>query len=216
MHPEGAAVTQRFGSLEGEGTARVAEVAEVAAPWIVAASRPFADWYFGEPAVAEELLREWMLRPDSELYVGRAFVAYDGDGAVTGAAIAMTGSELARCRAADFTTFCAELGSGPDADAAVDDVVRASRELFLPVVDDDVYVSRVGVDPTHQGRGIARALIGHAIAAFRSQGVRRCRLDVSADNEAAIRAYRAAGLEVAATSFSPTARLTYCAMTAPV
>ena len=47
---------------------------------------------------------------------------------------------------------------------------------------------------------------------FRAQGFRKFRLDVSADNRAAIRAYQAAGLRVASTNHSPTSGLTYCAM----
>jgi ribosomal protein S18 acetylase RimI-like enzyme len=192
------------------------DIVELLAPWIVAASRPFADWYFGEPDVAAEILTEWMVRPSSEVYVGRAIVAEDDEGVIGGCIIPLTGNELTRCRAADFGAFCDELATEPEADAVIAEVVAASRELFPPVAEDAVYVSRVGVDERMRGHGIGRALVTHVMSEYTLLGATSCRLDVSADNVAAIKAYQAAGLGVAATSHSPTAGLSYCAMSAPL
>jgi ribosomal protein S18 acetylase RimI-like enzyme len=72
----------------------------------------------------------------------------------------------------------------------------------------------VAVDPARRGQGLGRALVTHALQTYREQGFTRFRLDVSADNRAAIRVYEAAGLKVAATSRSPTADLVYCSMIA--
>jgi ribosomal protein S18 acetylase RimI-like enzyme len=179
---------------------------------LVAASRPFADWYFGEPDVAADIVEEWMRRPSSELYAGRAILAEDEQGEVVGCVLALRADELAKCRAADFSAFCAELGGAPEADEVIAEVVAVSHELFPPVDPHDVYVSRVGVDPRRRGQGIGRALVEHAITAHAGQGLDSCRLDVSADNSAAIRAYEAAGLQIVATSHSATAGLTYHAM----
>ena len=79
------ALNGRSHHLGAEPALPISDVADRLAPWIVAASRPLADWYFGEPEVADEIVREWMLRPSSELFVGRAIVAHDGEGAATGA-----------------------------------------------------------------------------------------------------------------------------------
>jgi ribosomal protein S18 acetylase RimI-like enzyme len=192
------------------------DVVDLLAPWIVDASRPFADWYFGEPDVAAEILTEWMVRPSSEVYLGRAIVAEDDEGVIGGCIIPLTGAELARCRAADFGAFCEELATEPEADAVIAEVVQAAQELFPVVADDAVYISRVGVDERRRGHGIGRALVSHVMSEYRRRGAISCRLDVSADNAAAIKAYEAAGLSVAATSHSPTAGLSYCAMTAPL
>jgi ribosomal protein S18 acetylase RimI-like enzyme len=185
---------------------------ESLAPWVVAASRPFADWYFGAPELADEVLREWMVRRDSEVFVGRAVVEVDADDRPRGCIIAMTGADLRMCRAADFGVFCDEIGAEPGADAVIEEIVSASEELFLPVPDDVIYVSRVGVDPASAGKGIGRALVIEVLEFGRRAGLRGCRLDVSADNLAAIRAYRAASLEVVETRHSATAGLSYCAM----
>jgi ribosomal protein S18 acetylase RimI-like enzyme len=207
----GDRVNLRFRSLADAGEP-TADLVQRIAPWVIAASRPFADWYFGEPDVAAEILGEWMGRPTSEVFAGRALLATTDDGAAVGCIIALMGRELARCRAADFAAFCEELGSEPGADDVIAEVLAASHELFPPVADDELYVSRVGVDPAQRGQGIGRALVGAAIDAFRDQHPVACRLDVSADNASAIRAYEAAGLAVISTSHSETAGLTYCAM----
>jgi ribosomal protein S18 acetylase RimI-like enzyme len=186
------------------------------APWVIAASRPFADWYFGQPDVAAEIVTEWMARPTSELYVGRAIVYDDEQGWPGGCIIALPGHEVAAARAADFGEFCAEIASEPEADEVIAEVVTVSRELFPPIEPDDLYVSRVGVDEAQRGKGVGRALVEAAIEEFRERGIRGCRLDVSADNRAAIRAYEAAGLAVVSTSHSPISGLTYCAMRAGI
>jgi ribosomal protein S18 acetylase RimI-like enzyme len=189
------------------------ETVSLIAPWVIAASRPFADWYFGEAWAAAEILTEWMTRSTSEVYAGRAILHEDRSGA-GGCIIALSGSELARCRAADFAAFCAEIGSEPEADDVIAEVVAGANELFAPVGDDDFYISRVGVDPNRQGQGIGRAMVTYVLELAARQGHPRCRLDVSADNRAAIRAYEAAGLAVGETRHGPTSGLTYCSMVA--
>lgn len=208
-------MTVHFRHLASELNAPDPAMIAVLAPWVVAASRPFADWYFGEPDVAAEIVEEWMGRSTSEIFAGRAMVYEDGDGP-RACIIALSGSDLARCRAADFAVFCAEIGSEPEADAVIAEVLAASQELFPPVAEHDLYISRVAVDPASRGHGIGRTLVTHAIEAFCDAGLRTCRLDVSADNRAAIRAYEAAGLHVASTQHSPITGLTYCAMTAAI
>lgn len=205
-------MSTRFRQISLESDEPTAETIELLTPWIVAASRPFADWYFGEPDVAAEIIGEWVARPTSELYAGRAIVAEDDTGRPAGCIVALPGVELARCRAADFASLCGEIESEPEADDVIAEIVTASNELFLPVADDELYISRVGVDPAGRGRGIGRALVEQAIEVFQDGHLAGCRLDVSADNAAAIRAYEAAGLTVTATMHSPTAGLTYAAM----
>lgn len=201
-----------FRHLWEEPERAAVELIDVVAPWVVDASRPFADWYFSEPDIAAEIIREWMARPTSELYVGRSIVVEDDDGQLSGCLIGLRSAELTRCRAADFAAFCDELGSEPEASEVIEEVLTASHELFPPVADDELYVSRVGVDPSRRGQGLGTALVRHAMETFRGRGLRACRLDVSADNQAAIRAYETAGLKTLTTSHSPTAGLTYLAM----
>jgi ribosomal protein S18 acetylase RimI-like enzyme len=204
----------RYRHLWTEGDAACMQLIPALAPWVYSASRPFADWYFGDPDVAAEILHEWMSRPTAEVFVGRAIVMMgpETESETAGCLIALSGADLAKARAADFAAFCHELGAGPESEEVVAQVVPASRELFPPVADDELYISRVAVDPSRRGQGLGRKLVAHTMETFRAQGFRKFRLDVSADNRAAVRAYQAAGLRVVSTNHSPTSGLTYCAM----
>jgi ribosomal protein S18 acetylase RimI-like enzyme len=180
-------------------------------PLVHEASNPFADWFFGEHDLAGVCIGAWLRRPSSELYVGRAIVLFE-ETTPTGCLIGLGGEELARCRAADFAEFCRSLGDDPDADAVVAETVNVSRTLFPPVAPGEYYISRVAVRYDRRGRGLGRALVERARTLARAQGYARVRLDVSADNLGAIRAYEAAGLRVVGTSRSEEAGLAYTAM----
>ncbi len=204
----------KFRHLWTEDAAAGRDLVPQLAPWVHEASQPFADWYFANADLAAEIVREWMDRPTSEVFVGRAIVMTDreaGDEPV-GCLIALSGAELARSRAADFMAFCHDLGSGADADAVLAEVVPAARELFPVVAEDELYISRVAVAPAMRGKGRGRKLVAHALETFRAHGFRRFRLDVSAHKLAAIRAYEAAGLRVVSSQHSSATGFTYCAM----
>jgi len=204
----------KFRHLWTEDAAAGRDLIPQLAPWVHQASQPFADWYFANSELAAEMLREWMDRPTAEVFVGRAIVMTEPEagGAPVGCLIGLSGAELRRARAADFLAFCQELGSGADADQVLADVVPASRELFPAVADDQLYISRVAIDPAARGKGLGRKLVAHALETFRANGFQRFRLDVSADNLAAIRAYEAAGMRVVSSQHSPATGFTYCAM----
>lgn len=202
----------RFLQPGSDGAAPVASHRQALAAWIHQASNPYADWYFGDAATAAEIIAEWAGRPSSELSLRRALIMLDGD-RPCGCLIGLSGADLARARAADFAAFSADLGSGAEADEVIEQVVTASRELFPPVADDEYYISRVAVSPDRRGQGLGRLLVRQALEDARAAGFRRFRLDVSADNQGAIRAYQATGFSVAKTSASALAGLTYCAMT---
>lgn len=190
-----------------------AQAEPLLARWIHEAGNPFADWYFGDPAVAAEITVEWMHRPDSEVHIGRALLLMDdGQPLPVGCVLGLGGRALAAARVADFAAFCAELGSGPEADAVLDDVVPAGRALFAPVPDDAYYLSRVAIDPQRRGAGLGHALVGQVLDWARERGWRRVRLDVSADRAAAIRVYLAAGFRIVATGHSAAAGIAYHAM----
>jgi ribosomal protein S18 acetylase RimI-like enzyme len=184
------------------------------APWVHEASQPFADWYFATPELASEILCEWMDRPTAEVFVGRAIVMLEPetDGEVVGCLIGLSGADLVQARSADFVAFCRDLGAGDDADQVLAEVVPAARELFPGVREDDLYVSRVAIAPAARSKGLGRRLVMHAVETFRGYGFERFRLDVSADNLAAIRAYEAAGLQVVGRHHSAATGFTYCAM----
>ena len=53
-----------------------------------------------------------------------------------------------------------------------------------------------GIMSGFRGRGLARAMFDHALPALRERGARKFVLEVIADNEPAIRAYKKAGFEI--------------------
>ena len=188
----------RYRHLWTEGDAARMQLIPALAPWVYSASRPFADWYFGDPDVAAEILHEWMSRPTAEVFVGRAIVMMgpETESETAGCLIALSGADLAKARAADFAAFCHELGSGPESEEVVAQVVPASRELF-PAGGGRRALHQPGGGGSLAPRSGPRAKAGgphHGdVPGRRASG--KFRLDVSADNRAAIRAYQAAGLE---------------------
>lgn len=54
-------------------------------------------------------------------------------------------------------------------------------------------IQNLGVTPGHRGRGLGSVLMYHALAGFRSRGVRRAALEVTAQNVGAIRLYQRLG-----------------------
>jgi ribosomal protein S18 acetylase RimI-like enzyme len=180
--------------------------------WVHAASNPFADWYFGDPETAADIIREWMNRSSSELYARRGSLLFDEQERPAGCILGLSGHEVATCRSADFRAFCRDLGSSPEADEVIARIVAASHELFPPVAADQYYISRVAIDPARRGQGLGRHMVRLAIQEANARGLSGIRLDVSADSTAAIRAYRAAGLRVTSTSHSKISGLTYTAM----
>lgn len=186
----------------------------VLAGWIYEAGKPFADWYFGDPQLAAEITAEWIRRPTSELYLGHAHVLLrDATDGPAGCLIGLPGRDLPGCRAADFAAFCDDLGSGPEADAVLDEVVPAGHALFHTVTDDHYYISRITIDPVLRGNGLGQALIDHVLEQTRRDGFRHVSLNVWADNVPAMRLYRSAGFRIVDTGHSPAAAMSYHSMT---
>jgi ribosomal protein S18 acetylase RimI-like enzyme len=62
-------------------------------------------------------------------------------------------------------------------------------------------IQNVGITPPHRGRGIGTCLLLEALAGFRRAGLARVYLEVTADNEGAIRLYRRLGFATVKTVF---------------
>ena len=202
----------RFIQFWDSGPPEIEQMVEKFRPSVHEASNPFADWYFADEQVADEILGEWMGRPTSEIYVGRSIVMTDDEDEPVGLLIGMTGAELAQCRTADFAAFCEEIGEAPAADSVIEEVVSVSRELFPSVEDDTFYFSRLCINRGERGKGLARELMGHFIEVKQREGFTRFQLDVSADNAGAIHVYESLGMRTISRSRSSIAPLEYCAM----
>ena len=62
-------------------------------------------------------------------------------------------------------------------------------------------VQNVGILPRHRGRGLGTAILFRALDGFRSAGIHRIHLEVTADNQGAIRLYHRLGFNTVKTVF---------------
>jgi ribosomal protein S18 acetylase RimI-like enzyme len=85
--------------------------------------------------------------------------------------------------------------------------------LFLPVADDEYYLSKVGLDPRLLGRKLGHSLVERYVEEGRIPGYKRYRLDVHVENEAAIRSYCSAGFRMHERTKSKDGTLAYHLMT---
>jgi [ribosomal protein S18]-alanine N-acetyltransferase len=67
--------------------------------------------------------------------------------------------------------------------------------LCLWVVEDEVHVTNLAVDPAWRGEGIGRRLLGTLLAHHRASGARRAFLEVRPDNAWARRLYHGLGFQ---------------------
>jgi len=64
-------------------------------------------------------------------------------------------------------------------------------------------IQNVGVTPEHRGRGLGRLLLLHALRGFKSAGVHRAVLEVTAGNAGATALYRQIGFRARRTVYKP-------------
>jgi ribosomal protein S18 acetylase RimI-like enzyme len=160
-----------------------------ALPWVQAAGRPYVDWLLGGHAATRRILEQWMARPSSEVFIGRAIVVEEG--CPVGGFIALIGAELARCRIEDAV---AAVAAAPhERRASLVARLRLGRGLFGDVLPDDFYLSRMGVLPHARGRGYGKALVREYLRQGMERRCGRFALDVSSRNHAAIELYRSVG-----------------------
>lgn len=62
-------------------------------------------------------------------------------------------------------------------------------------------IQNVGVIPEHRGQGLGRALVLRALAGFRSTGLKRVYLEVTADNKQAVSLYQSIGFQLTRTLY---------------
>ena len=129
-----------FRSLSSE--VEPASKISVTLPWVHAAGQPYIDWLLGDRSAALQILEQWMRHPSSEVFIGRAVVLVD-EAQQVGGFIAVSGSDLARCRMHDAVSAVA--ASTPERRASLLDRLRLGRPLFPEVAADELYLSRVGV-----------------------------------------------------------------------
>jgi ribosomal protein S18 acetylase RimI-like enzyme len=192
-------------SGEPEPTRHVAD----ALPWVYDASCPYVDWLFDGGEQARATLERWMRRPSAELFLGRAVLFHDED-RLLGGYIALPGDELQSCRKADALA----VAMSDDTEQRQRTVARLGEgaRLFHDVSPDELYLSRMGLNPSARGAGHGATILREFLASGRHQGFRRFRLDVWDGNSPAIRLCRSAGFEPIGEATSSEAGMTYLNM----
>jgi len=174
---------------------REAAVAAVL-PLVHDAGNPYFDWFFGSTERASAALAALIPLDSPEVAAHRVKLAVAA-GEIVGMYLALPGVRVMRCRKADTIALLKDVGH----DAATREVLHSklvtSHNLFPPVEPNDFYLSKIGVVRGKRRRGLGRAITEEFVAAGRRAGFRRFSLDVSADNEPAVRIYRSLGFDVA-------------------
>jgi ribosomal protein S18 acetylase RimI-like enzyme len=178
-------------------------------PWVHEAGAAYFDWIFGGDDPARRALASWMKRRSSEVSISRFTLLFDGSRPI-GGFVALGGADLVRCRKADAAAVVASAGRTGRQELLPR--IAAVRGLFRAVQPDEFYLSKVGVSPDKREAGLGRALVTEYLAVGRAAGFRRFRLDVAAQNQAAVALYRSLGFEVAGESGGVDGRIRYLAM----
>jgi len=180
-------------------------------PFVHEAGSAYFDFLFGADAAA--VLSRWMLRPSSEVFIERVSLLGEPSDPV-GGFIALSGSELSKCRQMDMAALT--MSGNRSRREEVAKRLELTRNLFSPVEANEFYLSKFWIDPKHRGAGHGRRLMKSYISAGHARGLTRFSLDVSAQNEPAIRVYRSFGFKEVRESKVPEAGLHYFAMAADI
>lgn len=146
-------------------------------------------WLYGGDERASAVISSAVRRPTSEFASTRAVLLLRG-GRPVGGYVAMPGSTLLRCRAADTRHLIAPLGSSERQEL----VGRLRAVAAMQAVRaDEYYLSKLWVEEEHRGRGFGRALLERVLAAAARSSCRSCRLEVALQNRPALSLYRSMG-----------------------
>lgn len=162
-------------------------------PWVLEAGNPYYAWLFGDDALAKSVLGAWMRRESSEVSISRAEILMC-DTEVAGGFIALSGVELKRARRADAVALLT--GTSDSVRPGLIGRLRNTTGLFSSVGDDEYYLSKMGLHVRFRGRGYGLELLNQFINRGKAGGHACFRLDVHAENVAAVRRYEKFGFQI--------------------
>lgn len=198
-----------FSFLKAADTPNAEHLVLHALPWIMEAGNPYYDVLFGDAVSTLSYLQKWACRGSSEVSIRRVeFLMSDLE--VAGGFIALSGGDLRKARRADSVALLTSFA--PQDRPALALRLTNVSDLMAPVGDDEYYLSKLGLAQQFRGKKLARMLVDRYIEEGARLGYSRYRLDVNADNEAAIRCYRWAGFEIDRRSQSQDGAFKYYSM----
>jgi len=180
-----------------------------ALPWILAAGRPYYDWFCGGRDVAERTVAMWMRQPSSEVSLRRMQFLLCGS-EIAGGIIGLGGEELKKARTADTDAFWATLDM--HSRGALIDRLSQSPQVFAPVAEDEYYASKMGLARSYLGKGLAKVLLERCLDQGDALGYSKFRADVQTENEPSLRCCLSIGFEIFYTGRSTDGALSYHAL----
>ena len=192
----------------GHKTPRVEAKIQDIIPWIHEGGRPFFDVFLAG-ADPQRTLRRWLMRRSSEFSLHRTRLLLF-DGRIAGGYITLAGRDLPAARQADLLDLAREIQDHTYGDLRerMDDL----RDLFAPVEDNDFFLSRLGVLPSFQGRGLDQHLLDDCLRRARQGSFRRVRVDVPEGHHPLRDLLRSYGFRAVYRGKSPLTNLRYLAM----
>jgi ribosomal-protein-alanine acetyltransferase len=122
---------------------------------------------------------------------------FAGDDLASVYAIQLKCPQAAQWRQEDYLDLARDLsGAILVAEHEGRDVPEVAGFAVFHGVMDEAELRNIAVDPAHQRRGIARALLAAGIRTMQESGVRQIFLEVRASNRPALAFYRAAGFHL--------------------
>jgi len=148
------------------------------------------DTLFGGRELACKRLVVWVRRPSSVFAIRRATVAFDREMYV-GAILDLCGRDLTTCHKSDTLAWIKET-RGEDRSSLLGRLASL-RDMTPVVLPTEYYLRSLAVSPSYRGRGLGRKLLERYIQNGLDDGFKCFRLDVLADNTAAVNLYSSFG-----------------------
>jgi ribosomal protein S18 acetylase RimI-like enzyme len=177
--------------------------------WIHGAGNPYFDWLFGDFETAHSIIQKWTSRDSSEVAWSRVQLMSGASGTV-GGWVAMNGAELTAARKADTLAIMRDCSGALR--QAVAGRLRLAAGLFAAPPPNSLYLSKFGISADSRGQGLGSRLLEALLNSARARGYERLCLDVSSDNQPALRIYERAGFYLDNRATTADGALTYLSM----
>ncbi len=204
--------TQQVQIVWGHKTSHLDKKLNDIVPWIHQAGRPYYDIFLRGNDV-HSVIAQWLKRRSSELSLRRTRLLV-ADDRIAGGYISLAGGDLAGCRQADLLDLARTMGehSYRELRDRMDDL----SDLFAPVEDHDFYLSKLGVLPRMEGRGLSQYLMDDCLRRARQGGFGRVRTEVPEHDEETREFYETYGFKPIYRGKTSMSNLRYLSMVCPV